>query len=103
MIKQQTKWKPLFRVEKVLENTNYIVRKVNINITQYLQQMTLTQIEPQIELKDWKTIDSVSSIQPHNSWGGMRSVTNWQPKSYAHKSEKQGFTLNYPWYQNSFL
>ena len=57
MNKQQTRWIPLFRVEKVLTNANYIVRKVNTNFTQCVHRVRLRPIEPQYEFEDFKKVD----------------------------------------------
>ena len=56
--KSVTKWLPLYRVEQVLTNSNYIVRKVNTNDTQLVHRIGLRPIQPKYEFEDLKEIDS---------------------------------------------
>ncbi len=50
--KNISKWIPLFRVEQVLTNMNYIVRKIGTNYTQCVHRIRLRQIVPQYEVQD---------------------------------------------------
>ena len=57
MNKQQSRWIPMYRVEKRLTNANYIVRKINTNYTQCVHRMRLRPIKPQYEIQDLESID----------------------------------------------
>ena len=57
MNKQQSRWIPLYRVEKRLTNANYIVQKINTNCTQCVHRMRLRPIKPQYEIQDLESID----------------------------------------------
>ena len=60
MGKSLTKWLPLYRVESVLTNSNYIVRKVGTNYTQCVHRIRLRPITPQY------TVDDLSNINQSN-------------------------------------
>ena len=60
MGKSLTKWLPLYRVESVLTNSNYIVRKVGTNYTQCVHRIRLRPITPQY------TVDDISNINQSN-------------------------------------
>ena len=55
--KGKLKWLPLYRVEKVLTNSNYIVRKVGTNETQCLHRMRLRPCQPQFDVEDLPDIN----------------------------------------------
>ena len=55
--KLQTKWLQLYRVEKILINNNYIVRKVGTNSTQCVHRIRLRPIEPKFAVNDLSLID----------------------------------------------
>ena len=57
MNKQQSRWIPLYRVEKVLTNANYIVRKTNTNYTQCIHRMRLRPVKPQYQVEDLEYVD----------------------------------------------
>ena len=56
--KSISKWIPLFRVEKILTNSNYIVRKVGTHYTQCVHRIRLRPIEPKYEVKDLEAVDT---------------------------------------------
>ena len=56
--KSITKWFPLYRVEKVLTNSNYIARKFNSNHTQCVNRMRFRPISPEYEIIDLPNVDS---------------------------------------------
>jgi hypothetical protein len=56
--KNMTKWIPLFRVETVLTNMNYIVRKTGTNYTQCVHRIRLRPIVPQFPVEDLEVIDT---------------------------------------------
>ena len=60
MGKLLTKWLPLYRVESVLTNSNYIVRKVGTNYTQCVHQIRLRPITPQY------TVDDLDNVNQSN-------------------------------------
>ena len=60
--KSITKWLPLYRVENVLTNSNYIVRKVNSNHTQCVNRMRLRPISPKYEIIDLPNVDSKNFV-----------------------------------------
>ena len=57
MNKQQSRWIPMYRVEKILTNANYIVRKTNTQFTQCVHRMRLRPIKPQHEVEDLDSIN----------------------------------------------
>ena len=50
--KSLAKWLPLYRVEQVLTNSNYIIRKVGTNYTQCVHRIRLRPITPQYKIDD---------------------------------------------------
>ena len=58
----QCKWNGLYRIEKVLSRSNYVVRKVNTNHTQIVHRVRLKPIIPQYEVEDLTNIDSKQFI-----------------------------------------
>ena len=62
--KHMTKWLPLYRVEKVLTNMNYIVRKTATHLTQCVHRIRLRPIIPQTAFRDFDWIDP-SRFQKH--------------------------------------
>ena len=57
------KWLPLYKVEKVLTDSNYITRKVNTNYTQYVHRIRLKPIKPSETSEDLGVI-SLANFQP---------------------------------------
>ena len=57
MNKQQSRWIPLYRVEKLLTIANYIVRKTNTNYTQCIHRMRLRPVKPQCQVEDLEHVD----------------------------------------------
>ena len=55
--KQRSKLLPLYRVEKVLTHSNYIVRKVATNYTSLVHRIRLRPIKPQYAVNDLEEID----------------------------------------------
>ena len=51
MGKSLAKWLPLYRVEQVLTNSNYIVRKVGTNYTQCVHRIRLRPVNPQYQIE----------------------------------------------------
>ena len=45
-------WLPLYRVESVLTNSNYIIRKVDTNFTQCVHRIRLRTVSPQYQVDD---------------------------------------------------
>ena len=60
MGKSFTKWLPLYGVESVLTNSNYIVRKVGTNYTQCVHRNRLRHITPQY------TVDDLDNVNQYN-------------------------------------
>ena len=60
MGKSLTKWLPLYRVESVLTNSNYIVRKVGTYYTQCVHRIRLRPITPQY------TVDDLDNVNQSN-------------------------------------
>ena len=58
----QCKWNGLYRIEKVLSRSNYVVRKVKTVHTQKVHRVRLKPIIPQYEIKDLANIDSKQFI-----------------------------------------
>ena len=56
-LKLANKYLPLYRVEKVLTHSNYLIRKVNTNFTQCVHRIRLKPIKPQFEVTDLTEID----------------------------------------------
>ena len=52
MGKSLAKWLPLYRMEQVLTNSNYIVRKVGTNYTQCVHRIRLRPVNPQYQIED---------------------------------------------------
>ena len=50
-------WLPLYRVEKVLTNSNYIIRKTGTNFTQCVHRIRLRSIKPNEKPDDLEQID----------------------------------------------
>ena len=55
-------WLPLYRVEKVLTNSNYIVRKVGTNHTQCVHRIRLRSIRPQHQPENVDPIDTTQFV-----------------------------------------
>ena len=55
--KNQAKWRPMYRVEQVLTNMNFIVRKTGTNHTQCVHRIRLRPIVPQYVVPDLEVID----------------------------------------------
>ena len=51
MGKSLAKWLPLYRVEQVLTNSNYIVRKVGTNYTQCVHRIRFRPVNPQYQIE----------------------------------------------------
>ena len=58
MGKSLTKWLPLYRVESVLTNSNYIIRKVGTNHTQCVHRIRIRPITPQYQVEDIPNVNS---------------------------------------------
>ena len=65
-------WIPLYRVEKVLTNSNYIIRKVGTNYTQCVHRIRLRPVDPQHQPDDVDPIDP-TKVQTDPSLGKYRS------------------------------
>ena len=63
---QVQKWLPLYKVEKVLTDSNYIIRKVNTNYTQCVHRIRLKPIKPSENPEDLEVVNSVN-FQPDPS------------------------------------
>ena len=64
-------WLPLYRIEKVLTNSNYIIRKVGTNYTQCEHRIRLRPVEPQGRVDDLRVID-FQNFQRDPSLGQFR-------------------------------
>ena len=64
-------WLPLYRVEKFLTNSNYIIRKVGTNYTQCVHRIRLGPVEPQGRVDDLRVID-FQNFQHDPSLGQFR-------------------------------
>ena len=51
--KQKSKWLSLFRVEKILTHSNYLVRKVGTQYTHLVNRIRLRPIKPQFVVHDF--------------------------------------------------
>ena len=60
---QVQKWLPLYKVEKVLTDSNYIIRKVNTNYTQCVHRIRLKPIKPRETPEDLEVINP-ANFQP---------------------------------------
>ena len=65
-------WIPLYRVEKVLTNSNYIIRKVGTNYTQCVHRIRLRLVDPQHQPDDVDAVDP-TKFQTDPSLGKYRS------------------------------
>ena len=65
-------WIPLYRVEKVLTNSNYIIRKVGTNYTQCVHRIRLRPVDPQHQPDDVDPIGP-TKFQTDPSLGKYRS------------------------------
>ena len=63
---QVQKWLPLYKVEKVLTDSNYIIRKVNTNYTQCVHRIRMKPIKPSEIPEDLEVIDP-ADFQPDPS------------------------------------
>ena len=63
---QVQKWLPLYKVEKVLTDSNYIIRKVNTNYTQCVHRIRLKPIKPSETPEDLEVINP-ANFQPDPS------------------------------------
>ena len=50
-------WLPLYRIEKILTNSNYIIRKVGTNYTQCVHQIRLRPVTPQGRIDDLTAVN----------------------------------------------
>ena len=64
-------WLPLYRVEKILTNSNYIIRKVGTDYTQCVHRIRLRPVEPQGRVDDFRVID-FQNFQRDPSLGQFR-------------------------------
>ena len=64
-------WLPLYRVEKILTNSNYIIRKVGMNYTQCVHRIRLRPVDPQGRVDDLRVID-FQNFQRDPSLGQFR-------------------------------
>ena len=64
-------WLPLYRIEKILTNSNYIIRKVGTNYTQCVHRIRLRPVTPQGRIDDL-TVINFASFQRDPSLGHYR-------------------------------
>ena len=67
-------WLPLYRIEKILTNSNYIFRKFVTNYTQSVHTISLRPLTPQGRIDDL-TVNKFESFQRHPSLGLYRGET----------------------------
>ena len=60
--KNRVKWIPTYRVERVLTNNNYIVRKVNTNYTQCVHRIRHKPFTPSEEVEDLDTVERTNFV-----------------------------------------
>ena len=53
-------WLPLYRVEQVLTNSNYIIRKVGTHFTQCVHRIRLRPVVPQYQIEDLVDVNPVN-------------------------------------------
>ena len=68
-------WLPLYRVEKTLTNSNYIIRKVGTLYTQCVHRIRLRPVTPQGKINDLTVID-FTKFQRDPSLGIFRGEPN---------------------------
>ena len=64
-------WLPLYRIEKILTNSNYIIRKVGTNYTQCVHRIRLRPVTPQGRIDDL-TVINFENFQRDPSLGHYR-------------------------------
>ena len=64
-------WLPLYRIEKTLTNSNYIIRKVGTNYTQCVHRIRLRPVTPQSRIDDL-TVINFENFQRDPSLGHYR-------------------------------
>ena len=64
-------WLPLYRIEKILTKSNYIIRKVGTNYTQCVHRIRLTPVTPQGRIDDL-TVNNFENFQRDPSLGHYR-------------------------------
>ena len=55
--KLECKWTGIYRIEKVLTRSNYLIRRVNTNFTQIVHRVRLKPFKPQYKVEDIEVID----------------------------------------------
>ena len=55
--KLECKWTGIYRIEKVLTRSDYLIRRVNTNFTQIVHRVRLKPFKPQYKVKDIEVID----------------------------------------------
>ena len=50
--KSQSKWTGIYRVEKILTRSNYLIRKTKTNYTQIVHRVRLKPFTPQFKIED---------------------------------------------------
>ena len=55
--KLECKWTGIYRIEKILTRSNYLIRKVNTNFTQIVHRVRLKPFKPQYKVEDIQLID----------------------------------------------
>ena len=61
--KLQSKWTGIYRVEKILIRSNYLVRKTKTNYTQIVHRVRLKPFTPQFKIKDLDDIDEQNFLE----------------------------------------
>ena len=64
-------WLPLYCIEKILTNSNYIIRKVSTNYTQCVRRIRLIPVTPQGRIHDL-TVNNIENFQRDPSLGHYR-------------------------------
>ena len=54
--KMQPRWIPTYRVERRLDNENYLIRRVGTNFTQFVHRNRLRAFRPRYQVKDLNTV-----------------------------------------------
>ena len=91
-------WIPLYRVEKVLTNSNYIIRKVGTTYTQCVHRICLRAVDSQHQPDDVEPIDPVKfrtdpSLRNYRSEPGLfddylpRLLDDIQPESSGRNND----------------
>ena len=75
-------WLPLYRVESVLTNSNYIIRKVGTNFTQCVHRIRLRTVWPQYQVDDLSDINPDDFRRDPHFEGDFEANRNFLTKQF---------------------